>query len=394
VTWLTRVTAILLRYAAALLPSDRQVWAHALWAEADEVPEGLPRLTWLAGGTRLIAREAELGRRLGYSLAFAGAAAGTAWSAWSGPPGDPAIVINRVDVIAIAVILAGLPWIVRRARGPVAAGRLARLIRTAGYAAVLALVLVKAAVERVADALPNNQGSVRAWVGELIFVAVMAGYAAVILTHTARRSPAVPATVVIGMATGGGVGVLAYTLGPLGFPLRFTGLWPSRLYDAAMTVGVLLALCAPVTAGLIASRRAGRSPSTGSRARQDAMAGLCTGATAALVVAVLSTATIALLPYNTGLRDWASSHIGQWTPIVGQVTPVIGPRLGYVAGNSAFAAGYLLVLLLSPLFGCGLGTWAGRAMGNSGHASPQPPGGGPSVPGPFPRPERAPKQVG
>jgi len=117
-TWLTRVTAVLLRYAAGVLPSDRQVWAHTLWAEADEVPEGLPRLAWLAGWTRLTVREAALGRRLGYSLAFAAAAAGTAWSAWSGPPGVPAIVINRVDVIAIAVILAGLPWAVRRARPP------------------------------------------------------------------------------------------------------------------------------------------------------------------------------------------------------------------------------------------------------------------------------------
>ena len=55
------------------------------------------------------------------------------------------------------------------------------------------------------------------------------------------------------------------------------------------------------------------------------------------------------------------ANIGHWTPIVGQVTPVIGVRLGYVAGASAFAAGYLVVLLLSPLAGCGLGAWAGRA---------------------------------
>jgi hypothetical protein len=48
---------------------------------------------------------------------------------------------------------------------------------------------------------------------------------------------------------------------------------------------------------------------------------------------------------------------------VGQVTPLVGSRLGYVAGNSAFAAGYLIVLLLGPLFGCFLGAWAGRAAG-------------------------------
>jgi len=99
--------------------------------------------------------------------------------------------------------------------------------------------------------------------------------------------------------------------------------------------------------------------------RQGAMAGMWTGAAAALVVAVLSTSTIGLLPYQTGLRQWASSHIGQWTPIVSQWTAIYGPRsyLGYVAGNSAFAAGYLVVLLLGPLFGVALGAWAGRTAG-------------------------------
>ena len=315
-SWLTRVMAALLRCLAGLVPASRRDWAQALQAEADQVPAGWSRLAWLVGGVRLAAREVALGRRLGYPLAFAAAAAGMAWSAWSGPPGDPAIVVNRVDVIMIAIILTGLSWAIRRARGPVAGGGLARLVRTGGYAAVLALVLVKAAVERVADAPPNNlEGSARAWVGEVVFLAVMAGYAAVILAFTARRSPATPATVAIGTATGAVIGVLVYALGPLGFPLRFTGPWPARLYDAAMAVGALLALCAPVAAGLAATRRADRPQPAGSRWRQGAMAGLCTGAAAALVVAVLSTATIALLPYNSGLEHWAAGHIGHWASV-------------------------------------------------------------------------------
>jgi hypothetical protein len=105
------------------------------------------------------------------------------------------------------------------------------------------------------------------------------------------------------------------------------------------------------------------------------MAGVCTGTAAALTVAVLSTATIALLPYDAGLRDWAASHIGHWTPLAGQVTPVEGSRVGYVAGNSAFAAGYLIVLLISPLAGFVLsaaGAWGtrGRAVGQ---VIPRPP---------------------
>ena len=203
------------------------------------------------------------------------------------------------------------------------------MIRTAGYAAILILVLVKTAVERVADAVPNNlAGSVLAWTGEMAFLAVMAGYAAVVLAYTARRSPAIPGTVAIGIAAGAAVGLMVYVLGPLGFPLRFTGWWPARLYDAAMALGALLALGAPVAAARVATRRSSRSMPAGSPARQGAMAGLCTGAAAALVVAALSTATIALLPYDAGLRNWAAGHIGQWMPVVGQVAPVrsVQPR--------------------------------------------------------------------
>jgi len=389
---LTRVIEALLQWSAGLLPADRRVWVQALWAEADEVPPGWRRLAWLVGGVRLTAREATLPRRFGYPLAFTAAAAVVAWSAWSGPAGDSAIAINRLDVITIAVILAGLPWAIRRARGPVAGGRLARLVRTGGYVAMLALVLAKAAVERVADAPPNNlDGSARAWEGEVVFLAVMVGYAVVILAFTAQRSPAAPVTVAIGTATGAVVGVLAYALGPLGFPLRFTGPWSAGFYDAAIAVGVLLALCAPVAAGWAATRRADRSVPTGSRFWPGAMAGSCTGAAAALVVAVLSTATIALLPYSSGLEHWAAGHIGQWAPVASYGKSVYGygqaPRHGYVAGNSAFAAGYLIVLLLGPLLGCAFGAWAGRAAGNPGPRLPRRPGDGPPLPGPVPTPE-------
>ncbi|HEX7270384.1 MAG TPA: hypothetical protein VF256_23595 [Streptosporangiaceae bacterium] len=388
-SWLTGVMAALLRCSAGLLPADRRVWADALLAEAGQVPPGRHRLAWLAGGVRLTVREAALARRLMYPLAFAAAATAAAWSAWSGPAGDPAIVPNRVGVIALAVILAGLPWAVRRVRGPAARGRAARLVRTGGYAALFALVLVRTAVERVAYAPPNNvAGSSGAWMRGALFLAVMAGYAAGMLALTARRSRAAPATVAIGTATGAAVGVLAYALGPLGFPLRFTGPWPAGLYDAALALGALLAIAAPVAAGLAATRRAGSLPA-GFRAGQGAKAGLCTGAAAALVVAVLSTATIALLPYDTGLQYWAAGHIGHWTPVVGQWTPILGPtRLGYVAGNSAFAAGYLVVLLVSPLLGCGFGAVAGLAADSSQPPRPRPRGGGPPLPRPAPATSR------
>jgi hypothetical protein len=119
VDWLTRLTAVVLRYSEPLLPPERRTWTRALRAEASQVPAGWDRLSWLAGGMRLTIWQAAL-RSVVYPLAFAAAAAGTAWSAWSGPPGDSAIMINRVDAIAIAAVPASLPWAVRRARGPIA----------------------------------------------------------------------------------------------------------------------------------------------------------------------------------------------------------------------------------------------------------------------------------
>lgn len=359
---LTQGMMAALRRLTALMAADRREWTEAVLAEAAEVPAGWRRLSWLTGGIWLTMREAARGRKPWYPAAFAAVAASIAWSAWSGPPGDSAIAINRTDVLAIAAILAGLAWISRRTRGPVAAARWARLVRTGGYAAVLALVLVKSAVERVAYAPPNSTagGPAVAWTGEVVFLGVMAGYAAVILVYTAQRSPVFPATLTIGTSTGLVLGIAAYLLGPLGFPLRFTGPWPARLYDVALGLGVLLALCAPVAAGLAAARQAGGSLPAGSRFRQGAMAGLLSGTAAALVVAVLSTATIAILPYDSGLQHWATGHIGQWIPAVGEVSTVVHPRLGYVAGNSAFAAGYLAVLLIGPLAGCAIGAGGAR----------------------------------
>src|SRR5260370_24836490 len=140
-TWATEA----LRLATRLLRRDRGDWTRALMAEADEVP-ARRRPAWLAGGFWLTASQARLVRRLGYPAAFAAAAAGTAWTAWSGPPGDAAIAINRVDVITIAVILAGLPLVVRRARGPASRSRAARLVRAGGVAPGLAPVLVHGGV--------------------------------------------------------------------------------------------------------------------------------------------------------------------------------------------------------------------------------------------------------
>jgi hypothetical protein len=59
-----------------------------------------------------------------------------------------------------------------------------------------------------------------------------------------------------------------------------------------------------------------------------------------------------------------------------------------VAGNSAFAAGYLVVLLVSPLLGCAFGAVAGLAADGSQPPRPWPRGGGPPLPRPAPATSR------
>ena len=98
-------------------------------------------------------------RRIVSSLAFLAAAAGLVWAGWPGALANPATVINRVVVIAAVVILAGLPWLARRVFGPAGDSWLARIVRVGGYAAVFALVLVKAEVERSEYAAPSPRGA-------------------------------------------------------------------------------------------------------------------------------------------------------------------------------------------------------------------------------------------
>ena len=54
----------------------------------------------------------------------------------AGAAASPATLINRVDVVAVVVMLAGLPWLARRVFGPAGGSWLARIVRVGSYAAV------------------------------------------------------------------------------------------------------------------------------------------------------------------------------------------------------------------------------------------------------------------
>jgi hypothetical protein len=157
---LKRMMAEAGRGAAWLLPPGRRDWVAALWAETHEVPPGLERLAWRAGGVWMLAREALVPRRLGRAVVFAVAAAVAAWAAWP----DSSVLHAAADqfgVIATVLLLAGLPLLARRFFGPVSDSRTARFLRVGGYAAILALIPAQAVVGPYPLTVPRQAPGLR-----------------------------------------------------------------------------------------------------------------------------------------------------------------------------------------------------------------------------------------
>ena len=127
------------RAAAWLLPAGRREWVAAVWAEAHEVPPGLARLAWRAGGAWMLAREALMPRQFGRAAVFAAAAGAAAWAAWPQPTVGHAAV-SQFHVIATVLLLAGLPLLSRRFFGPPSPSRAGRSLRVFCSAAILALM--------------------------------------------------------------------------------------------------------------------------------------------------------------------------------------------------------------------------------------------------------------
>jgi hypothetical protein len=336
------------------------------------------------------------------SLVFLAAAAGLVWAGWPGAPANPATMINRVDVVAVVVMLAGLPWLARRVFGPAGSSWLARIVRVGSYAAVFALVLVKAEVERSEYAVHSGRAWLAGfWAGEIIFLLVIAAYVAGVLALTAQRPPFSPVALAIGTGAGAMAGLLMYALPPVGRWPHITMGWLAGVYGVARVLALPLALGAGIAAGLVAARRAGRRrrqlPLADLRARQGMAAGLCAGAAAALVFCVLSTGTAALLPHMVKPLLWVFTK---------PRPPVWSMRGGHLPHPSMYnaalyqfemsfadtAAGYLLALVCFPLFGAGLGAWGGLFA--AGHPGRRPGGGGGGGGGGEPEPGPPPPDGG
>lgn len=352
-SWLSRA-------AARLVPAERRDWSEALWAEADEIPSGLARLAWRAGGVRLIAREALLGRRAARLLAFAAAVAWVAWAAWPGPADNPATSVARLDVVTLLPLLAAL-LLLARLRGP-AASPMAQVLRTGAYAAILVLTVAKASVERVADnpaatphlspeaAVPSGTGMIYVWLVESLFLLAMAVYVAAILVVTARRSRVAPATVAVGTGAGIVLGAVMYAMDPLGLSRHVTSPWlHGAACDPVMLLAWALLFGAPLVAGGVAARRY-RGPGSpeqvaSARLRQGAAAGFLATGVGALMVTALGTGTIALMPRTGWLLHWLypGQHLSAAVAYSRELTASVN------------AEGYGLVLLIFPVIGLAMG---------------------------------------
>jgi hypothetical protein len=326
-------------------------------------------------------------RRMACWLAFAAASAAVLWVGWVGPADYPATLLTRVDVVAAVLILAVAPWLARRRFGPAGLGWLARAIRLLGYAAVFALLIVKAKVERRDGIAAGSHAElVGAWTGEIVFLLVLAAYTAGLLAVTARRPAAGRTALAIGTVAGVAAGLISYALPPL-HPLHVPAGWVTDLYQAGRLLAVPLLLGAGVVAGLLAARRTparhGRLTVADARSRQGFAAGLCAGGAAALLFVLLSTGTIVLAPHVLEPLRWTfhAAPVRQ-----GYANPLLD-RFGVGAANTA--AGYLAALIVFPVVFAGLGAWGamygadrpGQRPGGGGGGGG---GGGPRDPGPPP----------
>jgi hypothetical protein len=360
----------LLRCLAGLLVDHRRDWVHALLAETDHQPTASARLAWLGGGLWLVAREALMNRMI-QALAFAAGAVGLVWIAWPGASTNSATPVNRMYVAGTLVLLAGLPLLVRRYAGPVRQGWGPRVARVGGYAVVLGLIAATAVQERIGSQLGRYFPVILpVWVMDAGFLLIVAGYVAGLLILTSRRVQftrrVLPTALSIGVLTAGAL----YLLAPFG--INDTAEKASHSLHGGPAVATdylvlacffLAALAVPATVHAAATRLADRDSRPGilSPARQALLATAGAMATAAILVALSTTLTIALSPHHfAGPRQPA----GNGTCPTCEPSTIVIPaslRHEYSFEDSVNGAGDgAIALLVVPLIGAALGALRGH----------------------------------
>jgi hypothetical protein len=367
---LTRMLAGLLRCLAGLLGEHRRPWVHALLAETGDQPTPSARLTWLGGGLWLVAREVLMNRII-QALAFTAGAVGLVWIAWPGASTNSATPVNRMYVVGTLVLLAGLPPLVRRYAGPVRQGRGPRVVRVGGYAVVLALIAATAVQQRIGSQLGRYFPVILPiWAMDVGFLLIIAGYVAGLLILTSCRVQftrrVLPTALGLGALTAGAL----YALAPFG--INDTAETAAHSLHSGPVVAadylvlacfVLAALAVPAAVHAAATRLADRDSRPGilTPARQALLATAGAMATAAILVAMFTTLTIALSPHHfTGPHQAASDGA---CPTCEPSTIVIPANLRHeydFEDSVNGAGGGAIALLVVPLIGAALGALRGH----------------------------------
>ena len=262
--------------------------------------------------------------RIIQALAFVAGAVGLVWIGWPGAASNSATPVNRMYVVGTLILLAGLPLLVSRYIGPVRPGWAPRLVRVGGYAVVLALVAATAVQERIGSQLGGYFPVILpVWAMDVGFLLIIAGYVAGLLILTSRR--VLPLALGIGALTAG----VLYPLAPFGIGDAAEAASHSLHGGPVVVADYLLlacfavaALAVPVAVHAVATRLADRDTRPGllTPARQAVLATGAAMATAAILVALFTTITIALLPHQVPQQPAA-------------ICPACDPRAPVVPAN-------------------------------------------------------------
>lgn len=304
---LVLMLTVLLRGLAGLLSEQRGDWVQGLVAETEDLPSHPARLAWLGGGLWLVVREVVMNRII-QALAFAVGAVGLVLIGWPGASTNSATPVNRMYVVGILVLLAGLPLLVRRYAGPVRPGWAPRAIRVSGYAVVLALIAAMAVQARIGSRLGVYFPVILpVWVMDIGFLLILAGYVAGLLILTSRRVQVTRRVLPLALGIGALTAGVLYLLAPFGISATAETVAHSLHGGPVVVTDYLLlacfalaALAVPVAVHAVATRLADRETRPGllPPARQALLATGCAMATAAILVALFTSITIALLPHQ------------------------------------------------------------------------------------------------
>ena len=117
---------------------------------------------------------------------------------------------ERVEVIVLVLVLAGLPVLAHRLFGPADRSRTARALRVCAYAAILALIPARNVLGQILDVRPRAGLDLRVYrlVDQgarddgILFLAIVVLYAVAILWLTSKRSRVAPASLTASIARG------------------------------------------------------------------------------------------------------------------------------------------------------------------------------------------------